>query len=645
MLKSKALFSLLLLTLPLGLSAQLKTYSHEGIKKKNETARVRSSNEPDFLTLPFWDDFSRVADGSNPDGSLWLDKNKVLVSSGAAIFPPSINVATFDGLDENGVPYNPAPGDEQVFGYRDTLVSQPILLNLLTSNQKDSVYLSFSFQAGGNGEPPDQADFLQLDFKTKNSGWKQGVVVLTVANAPDPTLFYDTLIQVVDSLWHEEFQFRLISFGRKSGRFDTWHVDYIYLNQHRHANDRSFPDRTLSTTLGPIFGDYYQQPIKHFFKTPVVNPASLYSRNLFNTETIFNYNTFITSIKYEGSPAEITENTTRLDSVTRMFPGTFPPHSLAEITITKMPDPVNDQPDIFDSEADSIDFKFTFTIDKSDNKDPDDETDYNPFKYAPIDFRFNDTLQVAYALRSAYAYDDGTAEYSAGLVRSGNELAYHFTNVHAGADSIINGVEIYFPTFAGSINATSIRFFIAGDKNGKPDSVFLHEEVLAIERTSNNEFKRYKLANGIIMKNSSFFIGYREPNTGSVRVGLDKSNNTGDKMFFRINSTSSWLINDEVTGSLMIRPIFGPHENLVTGLPEKTSLLSIFPNPNRGEFYIEGQVSNIQLLSATGQTVPFTLQNIDGKVKVNASTNLFGVYIVKYRTGREVQTQKILFIH
>jgi hypothetical protein len=623
--------------LPFGLLAQIKIYPHErAVKKSVENGRVRTTQTAVPLLLPFWDDFSFTPEGENPLGTLWIESSMVTVSGGQAILPPSFNVATFDGLDASGIPYNPNPGDEQVFGYRDTLVSQPIRLDLVALNQRDSVYLSFYFQAGGNGEPPDQADFLRVELKDDNNEWHEAIT-LTIDDAPDPAKFYNTLIHITaDTLFHDGFQFRFISFGRKSGRYDSWHIDYVFLNDQRHANDIMTPDRTLSQPPGPIFGDYYAMPIEHFFKAPALTAASFFTWNLFK-ETVYEYNTDIKSVSYYKS-APPDEHEADLDIQETVLLPKVPAFSVNEAWMVILP--VIAAP-LFNSAADHIKITITVGIDSADNLPPEVPTDYSP-KYAPIDFRLNDTLRVDYFLDSAYAYDDGTAEYSAGLVRSGNELAYRFGNIHPGQDSILNGVLFYFPSFAGSPNATSIRFFVMNEVDGKPGSI-LYEDLLTIDRTTDNVFSVYELLEGIILK-GPFYIAYREPSTGSVRIGLDKSNNTGNQMYFRGNSTSSWILNDEVTGSLMIRPTFGPHPVVVTGVPEEIPTVSIFPNPNRGEFYIKGPVSDVQLLSAAGESVPVVIENMEDRIKVNVSTNPVGVYIVRYKTAQQVQTRKILLI-
>ena len=54
------------------------------------------------LVLPFFDDFAY--NSKIPDPARWVDKN-VFINQTMAVDPPSIGVATFDGLNSNGTPY------------------------------------------------------------------------------------------------------------------------------------------------------------------------------------------------------------------------------------------------------------------------------------------------------------------------------------------------------------------------------------------------------------------------------------------------------------------------------------------------------------------------------------------------------------
>src|SRR5690606_24103151 len=108
-----------------------------------------------LLSLPFLDDFSQ--NYHFPDENLWQDIN-VYINSNYPKTPPSYGVATFDGLDSTGFPYDFS--SQIAHGIADSLTSHPIDLTVIN----DSVYLSFQYQAGGNGNAPEVEDSLRLDF-------------------------------------------------------------------------------------------------------------------------------------------------------------------------------------------------------------------------------------------------------------------------------------------------------------------------------------------------------------------------------------------------------------------------------------------------------------------------------------------------
>src|SRR5690606_31788013 len=91
----------------------------------------------------------------------------VTISGYAGLNPPTINVATFNGVDAMGNPYS----REQVSGLIDTLTSRSIDLSALTPGQAESLYLSFFWQAEGLGDMPNEDDSLRVQFKSNKNSW------------------------------------------------------------------------------------------------------------------------------------------------------------------------------------------------------------------------------------------------------------------------------------------------------------------------------------------------------------------------------------------------------------------------------------------------------------------------------------------
>ena len=117
--------------------------------KQKSTATARPK-EFAPLSLPFWDDFSSAIvnqpghiQSNYPIDSLWESYKSIWISNGIGLNPPSLNVATFNGLNSNHLPYS-----DQLLanGSRDTLTSRAIDLSGLIAAERNSVFLSFFYQ-------------------------------------------------------------------------------------------------------------------------------------------------------------------------------------------------------------------------------------------------------------------------------------------------------------------------------------------------------------------------------------------------------------------------------------------------------------------------------------------------------------------
>jgi hypothetical protein len=118
------------------------------------------------LSLPFFEDFTNYE--TYPNQAKWKDA-LVYVNNTFPINPISRGVATFDGLNTYGVPYDSINKFASI--YADSLTSQTIDLSNYTPN--DSIYLSFYYQPGGYGFEPDLNDSLMLFFKLSNGLWNK----------------------------------------------------------------------------------------------------------------------------------------------------------------------------------------------------------------------------------------------------------------------------------------------------------------------------------------------------------------------------------------------------------------------------------------------------------------------------------------
>ena len=615
--------------------------------KQNSAARTQQTAP---LTLPFFEDFSKPILQIYPDTAKWEDGYSVWVNDGMAIRPPTINVATFDGLDSAGRAYN--PNDVLLTGYADDLTSQPIDLSetALPPAERPGVFISFFYQWQGNVEAPDAKDFLELNFRTAGGEWET-VMTIFPKDDTDATVFYDTILQISgDAFFHEQFQFRFRSYGRLSGPYDTWHVDYVYLNKGRHADDLSFPDRAIASQLGPLFGTYRAMPRNHFFSNDQLTPPTFEIRNMKDVEASINFRTegFFSSTDLD------TEATTTYETViSKATPINITDNVLfarehRSVRMDTLPD-INDPMQFpTDPGIDSTLIRLTIALQTRDDipfnttppVEPDSTGDYTR-NYEPIRFSTNDTISADYVLSSYYAYDDGVAEYAAGLIEAGNLVAYQFeidTTYSLKQDTLV-AFDIYFPPYAITSNQR-VDFFIYHDDNGMPGEQWLRIASKPVSRRGINEFQRIEFLPALLIDEKTFYIGWREPVAGEVVVGLDISNDTGEKIF--VNTNGFWYQNDEVAGSLMIRPVFGSGIIDSRVGVEEEEALAIYPNPNRGVFVVEGNVRELEIFSLTGSKIPFRSTRHGQRMEIKIETVTPGVYVLRYRQGNAIRTRKLI---
>jgi hypothetical protein len=324
------------------------------------------------------------------------------------------------------------------------------------------------------------------------------------------------------------------------------------------------------------------------------------------------------------------------NAVDRILDAAYPigtaldPFERTVVALNSLPDPTD-----FDGTADSVRITMKVGVSTKDNIPPSSAGDYLP-GFAPIDFRVNDTTQVQYTLANYYAYDDGAAEYGAGLNLPGGQLAYEFDMAVATPDTIV-AIDFYFPEFGNPANQV-IRLFLLKDLLGNVDSELHSEAPVTIRRTGNNKFYTHKLQRPVGVQ-TRFYVGWQQTTASDLAVGLDKNTGTGDKIYY--NTTGLWVQNTAVKGSLMIRPRFGKGEGLITHAPE-LSVGSVYPNPASDFFVIPCVATDIELFDVSGRAVSLTIEPAVGYTRVHVGGLPAGIYVVRFAAGMELQRQKLL---
>ncbi len=547
-----------------------------------------------------------------------------------------MNVVSFDGVDSLGKPYD--VNDVLAKGFADKLTSQPIRMDLVSPGIRNTVYISFFYQLQGHGEPPDPGDQLILSLKDNAGVWTNFYVIETNASMATDTFTQVILPIIDDKYFHDNFQFRFTNFARLSGPYDTWNVDYIYLNSGRSTTDIYYPDRTISSAMSSLLKDYYAMPVRHFLEDisgNLVQPTlELYNLKLFNADLgphvqPINYTT---SARIDSRVNGVVGTSTVGLDTTFPTPTDLPGLTFMPVTLNTIPQPAD-----FDPAADSIHITLRYGMTTSDNKPPSLLGDYDSAKYYPIDFRYSDSLTANFTLASYYAYDDGTAEYAAGLNQAGSYLAFLFDMKTLNPDTLTY-VDIYFPEFGDNTSQSLLLQIrtILGDINSVP----LFEQLIVVERKTMNTFARYPLYKPVPVA-GPFYLGWKQLTNVPIPVGLDKNTDNGNKIYYSISG--DWIQNTLVKGSIMVRPGFGRGDgSVVTGLETAQTVKPIYPNPTSGTCTLRGHAESLVAYDITGRQQSLTVETIGPDTQITFSSGTSGLVLVRYVIEGKAYAQKLM---
>jgi hypothetical protein len=617
--------------------------------KQNKLARTASLPA---LPLPFWDDFSfHLSKKYYPNDTLWEDSESVWVNSGMGIHPPSLNVATFDGYDYLGKPYSTT--DLLAKGTADKLTSRALKLGDALAF-KPSVFISFFYQFTGNGDRPELGDILSLLFKDGTNQWKQ---VWQVENngTLKPDEFVQVILPISDNVYfHNDFQFRFQNFGRLSGPYDTWNVDYVYVSSGKQQYDpayKDFPDRVIVGPLTSLFGNYTSMPVKHFFSDSahVLTPPTLVLNNRRADQ-----NTIV------GQPVGFASKATifskKMGTVSMVLEDSLSKNAKPVVFNTTTLVPLNVLPDlsIYKSETDSLAIVLDIKLNSGDNDKKrkeialdslgnvildafgnpkkKDKGDYDTIVYKGIDFRHNDVVRDTFSISSYYAYDDGVAEYGAKITGSGTQLAYQFDMKTTQRDTIV-AVDLYFPRFGDESNQTVQLQIMNALTTNEPD----YKQIITIQRNNRNVFWRVPIPIGVPVQ-GKFYVGWKLNSSAVIPIGLDHNTDSGDKMF--VNATGTWEQNTTLKGSLMMRPVFGKPQDPTTRTTDVEAARP-YPNPTKGTFFLPAAAQQIQLYDLAGRAVIFEWTDQFDKKEIVIDNPATGLYLVRY-FDRAWRTEKIM---
>ena len=590
---------------------------------------IMSAQTP--LSLPFFDDFSTASGRpglDQPDPTLWQPGSGVYINNTMAIGQPTVNVASFDGLRANGRPY--VQNSPLAQGYTDTLASLPINLASLTA--ADSIYLSFYWQAKGQGELPDPGDSLSrlpgdsltVQFLDRTGTWQ---TVWAKAGGVVNNNFFQVFVPVRNAAYfHAGFAFRFRSFGRESGPFDTWNVDYIYLNRGRSVNDRFVKDVAVTLALTPLLKRYTAMPLSQY----VVNPAGEMAdsvrteiNNLFNN---FNFTTFDFTIRDEVS-GRIVQDDPQTSSM--LIP------SLSSQRKAARPAPVSGL-----GSATRALLRYKFDLLTTDDQNP---------SIPGVNLRRNDTISAVAALDDYYAYDDGTWEY-AQQIRQREQIAIRFI---LNKPDAIGGVRACIVPFTTNQTGQSFVINVYNNRAGRPGTAIYQQAFTTQYPTSRNGFVEFKFTRSVSVRDT-FYVGYQQissSDTTFLRLGFDKSSPFGAQIFY--NAGSNWDQNLttaslNVQGAFLLRPVMGGKpDTIVTAVPEPEplALLRTYPNPTTGIIrWDEPNLTHLDVMNSTGWVL-LSLEPSRGQQTLDLSYLPDGFYLIRLSVDKRSAVQKIIIQH
>ncbi len=570
------------------------------------------------LQLPFWDDFSAFTDIH--DDTLWFSgMGTANISATVGVNPPSINVAVFDGWNNIGLPYST---NKLSNGIADSLVSRFIDLSTVNTTDRNTVYLSFFWQKRGEAEKPDKPDYISLQFRNADKEWVNVWDMYDVKDTIDHNRFYQSMVQVPndDAYFHEFFQIRFQSYGRLSGGYDTWNIDYILLDK-----GRSDPGYTISHDDRAITGfptswltKYQSMPYDHFLANLESNLQPI-TIDVFNLE----YNPppsvdTLQPVKYYFQLRDTADFFYFYDTLNNSFNTNAYTQKIEHIEFGPI------DADIFDRDADSISLQLETKvfINAADTS-----------KY--LTYRVNDTVSTHVTFDKALAYDDGTAEWAAGMSLSGAKLAYRYVIPEP---DVITEVQAYIPEFTPSAVGSTFNIVIWDNLDEGVEGRLLTDQHIVRQSTRLDDIISYKLSRSVTVSDT-FYIGYVQSTDEFFPVGLDKSRDSHDEIF--VNTEGNvWEQGMKTSGSLMLRPVFGSGK--AVGIQEDLFRDNkIYPNPTTGKVTIEGRFDYGVLYDIFGREVLRTGSGqTETEVIIDHANS--GLYILKLYKQGKYQSFKIL---
>ncbi len=530
----------------------------------------------------------------------------------------TLGVASFDGLDEFGYPYDFTSTTS--YGVADVLTSKPIDMSGL--NVGDSIYFSFVVQPGGLGENPDANDSLLLEFWSPlTAEWQ----TIWRTNGYSSSTFDMQLIKITNALYFQDgFQFRFKNYGGLSGSIDVWHIDYVNLDEQRSYDELLLEDWAYSEPSPSFIKSFTSMPWPHYEFSPESNMVTEHSAKTYNSSASSPLiNPCAMNLLFDGNNINsIPYNNTS---------GSVPSQSFFEMDYT-------------------IPTNFWFDTILADTC-----ADFNIVQYIDnnglqlTELVANDTLRHTQHFSNYYAYDDGTAEAAYGLISNGAQLAYKFS-LSPGLTDSIRAISMHFSPNTNDVSNALFFLQIWDDYLGEPGNIIyttdqtIGETYTPEYNIGNNGFYEYVLPEKVAVS-GTYYVGWKQSSNVRLNIGFDRNINNQDKIFYKTGTNWQNTINE---GSLMMRPVFVSDKDFILSQKEIewNPNVNVYPNPANNEINIfseDAVFSNYGIYDMQGKLVASnSIFSNQEQIDVSSLTN--GLYILTLRNEQNQSIQKKISI-
>jgi hypothetical protein len=597
--------------------------------------KAKKTKSSEKIMLPFVEDFSNYS--GNPSSNLWEQNGGVFINFDYGVFPPSVGVATFDAIDNQGRLYENA--NTTSFN-ADTLTSLSIRLDsvfLPTAKRltvSDSLYLSFYVQPGGGygnmweriGAAPSQKDSIILEFYNSTNAlwdcvWSMRGMPLDTLYANESSYFRFVLIPIVDDKYfNDDFRFRfrnLASLDENTvaafvGNCDQWNIDYVYLNQKRSFDDSTMRDLAFVSKAQSLIKGYQAMPSRQFRSSNMIDSLNVKIINLDSAAlpTIYQYTIFDKDLsivhQYYGGYENLNPFIQTKEYQTSPF------HATPPVDFTYSVD--TNQWTYFD---------IVHTVKAGVGQDSREQ---------------NDTIVFRQVFENYYAYDDGTAEQGIGVQGNvGSQIALEFD---LNTSDTLTAVDIYFNSTYNDANQKPFYLCVWNAENNMPKDSLYRSELLTPTIDGLNKFYRYKLDKALVV-NGKIFISLQSKNGTYLNIGFDNNTNSRTKTFYNLSTQWETYI---LQGSPMIRPYFG--QAAVVGFDnvaaQEEESYKIYPNPAKTYINIETSNSDFRGIVEIYNMIGQRMYCGAFKPTIDVSALEAGVYIIKIGKDNKIYQQKII---